>query len=541
MLGQQLNYNVAVYCRLSKDDGKEEQSSSIETQKAMLTKYVKEQGWHIYNTYIDDGYSGMNFERPALKLMKEDIENGNVNLVITKDLSRLGRNYLETGAFIEIYFPENNCRYIALNDGVDTINTSSVDITPFKNLINDMYVKDISRKIKSARRARTEQGRYMGTRAPYGYKKNPNKKYQLIIDEETAPIVRRIFKLAKEGLGIAKIRKILTNDKIFRPAYYDETHFQHIFDGKPENYYFNWTNNSVRGILRNPVYTGAIVGYRRERIGIKSKKNICKDPKDWLIVENTHEPIIDKEEFELVQRLITSRRIIGNSGYNNIFSGLIKCADCGYALACGHANRGKKDNVIANIIYTCTSYRTYGKSKCTSHAIEAIDVHNAVLNDIRKYAKIALKTNKVLVTKILDKMNTNAVTKFNNDNAELRKSKKRLNVLDNLFMALYEDKTSGKINERNYDILTAKYEQEQITLVNRIKEIESIIQEQSQNIENIEHFVDMIKDYADLIELDAPLLNRLIERITVSETTIDDNGVLQQEIGIYYKFVGKLS
>ncbi len=252
-------YLVGIYCRLSKDDGTDNESASIATQKSILTDYVKKQGWHIAKTYVDDGYSGTNFQRPSFQNMIKDIESGLINCVITKDLSRLGRNYLDCGLYLEVFFPEHNVRYIAVNDGVDTLNKSAMDITPFRNILNEMYAADISVKIKSAYRARFQQGKFMGTTAPYGYIKDPADHNHLLIDDKVAHVVKEIFDLALKGNGVAKICRHLNKQHILRPAAYaaerGETGFERHFEGNEDKRYI-WSGNSVRGILRSPIYAG---------------------------------------------------------------------------------------------------------------------------------------------------------------------------------------------------------------------------------------------------------------------------------------------
>lgn len=268
-------YEVGIYCRLSKDDGTDNESASIATQKSILTDYVKRQGWHLAKTYVDDGYSGTNFQRPSFQNMIKDIENGLINCVITKDLSRLGRNYLDCGLYLEVFFPEHNVRYIAVNDGVDTLNKSAMDITPFRNILNEMYSADVSVKIKSAYRARFQQGKFMGTTAPYGYVKDPADHNHLLIDDKVAHVVREIFDLALAGNGIAKIRKHINKQHILRPAAYaveqGATGYERYFEDNEENRYI-WSENSVRGILRSPIYAGNLAGYKRIAANMKSKK-----------------------------------------------------------------------------------------------------------------------------------------------------------------------------------------------------------------------------------------------------------------------------
>ena len=310
-----------------------------------------------------------------------------------EDLSRLGRNYLETGSFTEIYFPEHNVRYIAVTDGVDTAKGSTMDITPFKNLLNDMYAQDISKKIKSSLITRQKQGKFIGTKAPYGYVKDPADKNHLLIDERFAPTVRYIFKMAKDGIGITQIARQLRSEKIPRPvaAAAEELECYDRYLTTEESIY-KWSMGSVREILRNPVYKGAVRGQKRPKISLKSEKRKPVQSAGTFVVEGMHEPIIDPEEWELVQRLITSRKKTRKveKKYDNIFSGLVKCADCGFAMTFTKAHRNwNSENIYANYDYQCNNYRMEGKSVCTHHRITALNLYNAVLADIKRLAKLS--------------------------------------------------------------------------------------------------------------------------------------------------------
>ena len=290
---------TALYCRLSKDDGTNNESMSIGTQKTMLKEYAKRNGFLNCQFYVDDGYSGTNYDRPAFQQLIEDIRNGEISTLITKDLSRLGRNYLETGTYIEVFFPNHNVRYIAVNDGVDSIDNTQMDITPFRNIINEMYSADVSVKIKSAYRARFQQGKYMATSAPYGYVKDPADHNHLLIDDKVAHVVREIFELALEGNGISKIRKHINKQHILRPAAYAAEQgaagYERYFEGNEENRYI-WSENSVRGILRSPIYAGNFAGYKRIAANMKSRKRPSKLPEEWEVIPDTHEGIVTQEE-----------------------------------------------------------------------------------------------------------------------------------------------------------------------------------------------------------------------------------------------------
>jgi site-specific DNA recombinase len=536
-------YKVAVYCRLSKDDGTDNESASIATQKSILTEYVKNQNWSLSKIYVDDGYSGTNFNRPGFQNMIKDIEKGLINCVITKDLSRLGRNYLDCGLYLEVFFPEHNVRYVAVNDGVDTLNKSAMDITPFRNILNEMYSADVSVKIKSAYRARFNQGKYMGTTAPYGYIKDPNDHNHLLIDEKVSPVVRKMFDLALEGNGIGKIRKYLNSNNILRPAAYAAEQgvvgYERYFEGNEENRTI-WSENSVRSILRSPIYAGNLVGYKRVSVSMKSKKRPSTLPEDWEVIPNTHEGIVAQNEFDTVQKLMTSRRKKTDTGFDNIFAGVIKCADCGYAMRVGSANRRKRDELIDCIQYTCNNYGRYGNANCTSHTIEARDLFDTVLADINSFAHIACNTEKAIKA-IEQSLKTTDKSKVKSLIKEKQKLSKRLNVLDKLFSVLYEDKVMERITERNYSLMSAKYEKEQFELDTRLENITQEIGDKTEKEQGITDFIALIKNYQGLTTLNATIINSLIEKITISERIKDENGEVHQIIKIYYKFVGTIA
>lgn len=538
MVRQQKDYNTAVYCRLSKDDGKLTESSSIQTQKEMLTQYVRQQGWKLAGIYVDDGFSGLDFDRPDFKRMLEDIDNGKINCVVTKDLSRLGRNYLEAGAYLEVYFPERGVRYIALNDGVDTLDAINNDLAPFKNILNEMYARDVSRKVKSAKKTRFMQGMFLGTSAPYGYKKSPKNKHLLIIDEEVAPVVRRIFALAKQGFGIARIRQVLTDEKIMRPGAYSEISYDRYFAGNEDKRYI-WSNNSVRDILRNPVYAGHLAGYKRPAISMKNQKRPCRQPEEWVIIENTHEPIISKEDFELVQRLIKSRRVNTSTGYDNIFSGLVKCADCGYAMT--YSPRHKKG--LASLF--CSNYRRRGKEGCTNHMINYDLLCEIVIEEIRKYAQLAIEDEEAILKKLKDKTkDTDKIGKIALEE-ELTKAEKRYREIDDLIQHLYEDNVRGKITDERFTKLSVNYENEQKEVKERITNLKFDIVNFKDTSKNNERFIELIKKYSNITELNPVIMHELIDRIEIGQGYYEKSEATgkrekHQDITIYYKFIGNL-
>ena len=534
-------YLVGIYCRLSKDDGTDNESASIATQKSILTDYVKKQGWHLAKTYVDDGYSGTNFQRPSFQNMIKDIESGLINCVITKDLSRLGRNYLDCGLYLEVFFPEHNVRYIAVNDGVDTLNKSAMDITPFRNILNEMYAADISVKIKSAYRARFQQGKFMGTTAPYGYIKDPADHNHLLIDDKVAHVVKEIFDLALKGNGVAKICRHLNKQHILRPAAYaaerGETGFERHFEGNEDKRYI-WSGNSVRSILRSPIYAGNLVGYKRIAANMKSKKRPSKLPEEWEVIPNTHEGIVTQEEFDIVQQLITSRRLPQNKGgFVNIFAGVIKCVDCGCALRAMNVHRRKRPEIIDCVQYSCNNYARNGRSECSAHNIEARDLFNAVLADINCFADMAVNDEKA-VRAIEKRLTETDQSRAKALEKERKKLNKRLAELDRLFSSLYEDKVMERITERNFEMMSGKYQKEQLEIEARLKEVTETLNESYEKSRGIRDFLALIRNYQGLKELDATVINALIDKILVSEREKMADGTVKQEIKIYYKFIG---
>lgn len=504
---------AALYLRLSKEDNdKEDESKSISNQRAIAEQWCHRNGVSIYDSYVDDDYSGTNFNRPSFQRMIADIEGKKVNCVVTKDLSRLGRNYIESGMYTEVYFPEKGVRYVAVDDNVDSTNESSMAIAPFKNLLNEMYAKDISEKIRSAKKIRAEQGKYIGSFAPYGYYKDPQDHNHLLIDEETAPIVRRIYKMCIEGSGITIIAKTLTSEGIPSPS------------GKEQ-----WYTKTILDILNNPVYTGKIVVCRRSTVSLKCKKHKSNGWQGEGIVDGSHEAIVSQQKQELALKVMKSRRRGGDEHkvHNNIFKGLLKCPDCGKSLTLAN-ERGKMN-------FRCLTYRKSGKEACTSHKISEEELYSTVTKDIRRIAENAATDN--FAQRLTSKLNGTQKSRYKSNARELSEVKNKLAKIDNLFAKLYEDRYSEEISERNYKNLMAKYEQEQAELDARLSELEESGAKAKENSKNAEDFTELIKRYSDVAELDVKTVNELIDKIVVHER---DKESKVQEVDIYYKFVGKV-
>ena len=530
---------TALYCRLSKDDGTNNESMSISTQKTMLKDYAKRNGFLNCQFYVDDGYSGTNYDRPAFRQLIEDIQDGEVSTLITKDLSRLGRNYLETGTYIEVFFPNHNVRYIAINDGVDSIDNAQMDITPFRNIINEMYAKDTSRKIKSALHARKMQGKYMATTAPFGYQKDEKDHNHLVIDEVTAPVVELIFSIAEEGVGLHTICNRLRKAKVIKPSFYKKEMFERYTD---EEKMYDWDTAYVSKILHDPVYAGNLTVAERPTKTMRSKKRQYIPYAEREVIYGTHEPIIEQNRWNNVQKILESRPpVIGesSSGYDNIFRGIIKCADCGSAMLVKVEQKRKRNNVLDKTFYCCTKYRKFGKEGCSAHTIEARTVHEVVLADIQKHAGQALADRKAMVTEIAERLNLQMSADREQQKKELRQCKQRVSEIENLYAKLYEDLTRELLTEKRFQMLSARYDSEQEELTAKIKELEKSAIADKEQLSSIEHFAEQISGYAGITELNFKIINQLIEKILVSEP-VEVDGQKIQRLTIHYKFIGAL-
>ena len=530
---------TALYCRLSKDDGTNNESMSISTQKTMLKDYAKRNGFLNCQFYVDDGYSGTNYDRPAFRQLIEDIQDGEVSTLITKDLSRLGRNYLETGTYIEVFFPNHNVRYIAINDGVDSIDNAQMDITPFRNIINEMYAKDTSRKIKSALHARKMQGKYMATTAPFGYQKDEKDHNHLVIDEVTAPIVELIFSIAEEGVGLHTICNRLRKAKVIKPSFYKKEMFERYTD---EEKMYDWDTAYVSKILHDPVYAGNLTVAERPTKTMRSKKRQYIPYAEREVIYGTHEPIIEQNRWNTIQKILESRPpVIGesSSGYDNIFRGIIKCADCGSAMLAKVEQKRKRNNVLDKTFYCCTKYRKFGKEGCSSHTIEARTVHEVVLADIQKHAGQALTDRKAMVTEIAERLNLQLSADKEQQKKELRQCKQRVSEIENLYAKLYEDLTRELLTEKRFQMLSARFDSEQEELTAKIKELEKSAIADKEQLSSIEQFAEQISGYAGITELNFKIINQLIEKILVSEP-VEVDGQKIQRLTIHYKFIGAL-
>ena len=541
---KQTNQKItALYCRISLDDGGDNESMSISNQKLLLKDHAEKLGMFQYEYYVDDGYTGRNFNRPSFRRMIADIEAGKVGCVITKDLSRLGRNYIEAGTYIEIFFPKHNVRYIAVTDGVDSLTSPELDITPFKNILNDMYSRDISKKVLAGRMTRSRQGKFCGGTPPYGLKRDPEEKGHLLIDPETAPVIRKIYDMALDGWGCMRIAKRLMEDKA--PITHVKTQTE-----CDVNYYY-WSASRISHILRNPFYKGAHLVCRTHQKGIRSGTVDIIPREDWEIIENCHEAIVTPEEWDKVQELIDGRPAImeGNAcPFYNIFHGIIYCATCGKSMQVRYEKvgrtgkrrfTGKMREPIDKAYYICQTYNRLGKNACTSHKIEARDLYDLVLKDIQELAAMALQDADAFYSRLCRRMERQYQTDASEAQRECEKLEVRNQEIDDLFLNLYTDKAKGILSEQRFLKLTSAMEQEQEANRKRLQDLSLLIRRTESQESDVQTFIHEIRQYAAIQELDEAMLHRLISRIVVGEMKKVD-GQKQQEVKIIYNFVGEI-
>lgn len=533
-------YVAGLYCRLSKDDGNSVESMSIWSQKVMLKQFAESNSIAIYDYYVDDGYSGTNFERLSFKKMITDIENGKINCVITKDLSRLGRNYLQSGAYIEMYFPQKNIRYIAITDGIDTLNSNQNDIMPFKNILNEMYAKDTSKKVKSAIQSRMREGTYIGSKAPFGYLKDPDNKRRLIIDEKTKPIIELIYKLCLEGKGTQLISQELMKRKIPRPSAFVEN-AEKLYGLTEENKY-QWSHRMVLNVLRDPVYCGNMARNKRPTLSFKNSKRMYIPKSDYIYAKDTHEGIVSEEIWEQVQTMIDKRKCNNKKGlyYDNIFQGLVRCPKCGYALTPKTDYRLKKKELIDFVHFSCSTYKKYGVNACSSHRIEARDLYNIVLEDIQYHGNMALSAKEDFVEKIIEKIEVEKIDEGKELSNKLELKKNQLAELDRSYEQLYEDRLEGNITERNFNLMNVSISKKQDKLIEEIKVLEGDIEVSFETEDNYKKFMNNISKYAKIKSLNRYILNQIIDKIYVYDKEEID-GQISQKVEIHYKFIGKLN
>ena len=508
-----MDYHVALYIRLSKEDESEGPSQSVQNQESLLREFVQQHRLSVHDTYIDDGWSGTSFDRPAFQRMITDIEEKKVNMVITKDLSRLGRDYILTGHYMERYFPEHLVRYISLLDGIDTgVDSTANDITPFRAIMNDMYAKDISKKIKSVKRDKQRKGQFIGGKPVYGYKMHPTEKNKIIIDEEVAPIVRRIFALALSGMSCRNIATLLNQEGVPTPATY-----ANLPVARPGPYTGLWSSERISDMLQNETYIGNMVQGRSVKISYKSKKCLKQDPANWVVVEGTHEPLVDRETFQKVRMLVNSRKHTRSRTYNFLLKGLIFCHECGYPLAVLNRKNAKGEDVL---YFVCRTYQRFTKAGvCTCHSIKEKTVTDAVIAKVREVCQAYLNPDELLP--VAQEAVENA-RKQSSLELELQALQSKIDSLTANLDRMYTDRLSGLLPEADFQRIFGRIKLERGQLEEKRKELEL---RQKSPVRSEDRARELVQRFIETAGESRELLVSLIERVELTEDKEDPHQI----------------
>ena len=525
---------TALYCRLSQDDGLDGDSNSIQNQKRILEQYAIDHRFPNIRFYVDDGYSGAGFNRPDFQRMMSDMEDGKIGIIITKDLSRLGRNQLHTGLYIEERFPQFGVRYIAINDNVDTENAESNDLMPFKNLFNEWFVRDTSRKIRAVQRAKAQRGERLGTRAPYGYQKDENAKSKLIVDEEAAAVVRRIFALCAAGSGPSQIARLLRGEQVLCPAMYAYERFGSKHMGLSPDKPYNWNSDTVASMLENELYIGNTVNMKYSTKSYKDRRKVEHPREECMVIEGSHEPIIDRETWDIVRRVRQHKRRRTNMDEQNKYSGLVVCADCGSTMVLhrAHTMKPTQNN------FTCRTYKKAGAEVCTAHYIRECVLDEIVLEDIRRVTAMAQEHTQEFAAYICARQSAELRREIRRQELELSGMKKREAELEAIFKRLYEDSVLGRITTEQFQSLSASYVAEQEQLKTAIPQKEREVTKLKATVSGADNFISKAKRYIDIRELTPELLRLFIEKIVVHEKDVKWSKHARQTVEIYYTDIG---
>lgn len=516
---QNKNYIAGIYARLSRDDGQDAESASIENQRLILTKYVEEQGWTLHEVYVDDGISGTTFERPGVQKLLEDAKNGLINTIVVKDLSRFGRNYIQVGQYLDYVFPAFGIRFIALQDNVDTANrdNSGMEKMPIMNVFNEWHAANTSKKVKSVIRAQAKDGKYHSPKAPFGYVIVDKDKRLPVVDEPAASYVRRIFDMRLKGYSMSKIKDVLNLEGIPCPQRYMQEKFGKKGDPRGLRY---WSTESVKWILKNPIYTGDLVQQRVTTVSYKNHKKIYRDESEFLVIKNTHEPIISRETWERIQemqRSVSQGRQMKRSGFVHPLSGLMFCADCGGKMQMRRTDyKGK-----SYCSFDCGDHCRLGKVYCFSHHINANILEEIILTDIQSKVNMVIADEAAVRRKFLEKNARLSQERIKSAHNELKKKNKRLAELDGLIESAFEDKVKGKMPEDICIKLMNRYTDEQKTLTEEIQTLNESLAENNRINSDVDEFIDKIKRYLHITELTREMCMELIDRIIVGAAPKD--------------------
>ena len=522
---------TALYCRLSCDDDLAGDSNSIKNQKMLLKQYADEHRLKNIRYYVDDGFSGSNFDRPDFKRMLTDIDDGLIATVIVKDMSRFGRDHILVGYYTKYYLPEADVRFIAIYDQVDSETNPDDDITPFKNILNEMYAKDCSRKIKAVVKAKGNSGKHISYLPPLGYMKDPDNKEKWIIEEKGAAIVKEIFSLCVKGYGPSQIARILTERKIDTPVvHFHKYKLPTSLKLKDESEI--WNPKTIAGILENMEYLGHTVNFKFYKKSYKSKRRINAPKEDWVVFENTQEPIIDQGTFDIVQKIRESRRRPTEMGEMSVLSGMLYCANCGQKMYLCRCTTMKQAEY-----FNCSSYRKKKKRTCSSHQITVHAVEEMIKNDLQFTIRYANENKEQFLSILASRSEAKSKRELNASLKEIEESKARINTLDKIIQSLYEDKVSGKISEERYLKMSENYENEQRLLVEKVNLLKADIEKSKRKSYDISKFVSLVDKYSDFKELNPEILRAFIDKVLIYEKEKID-GYYKHTIEIIYNFVG---
>ena len=516
-------------------------SNSIVNQKKYLEGYAQQQGYDNCIHYTDDGYSGGNFERPAWKRLIADVEAGKIAHIIVKDMSRIGRDYLQTGFYTEVMFRQYGVHFVAVANNVDSDDLNSNEFAPFLNIMNEWYLRDLSKKQRAAIKVKGESGKPTSNSAIYGYKKDPNDKHHWLIDEEAAEVVRRIFRLTIDGFGPYEIARILFDDKVETPAVYFAKRNIGLWKSKEEfpNPY-NWSGYIVGQIISKPEYMGHTVNFRTHKVSYKDKHSVKNPKEDWLIFENTHEAIVDKETWELAQKLRKTPRRIDTFGEANPLTGLVFCADCGEKMNNHRSRGGKENNPYPTDFFDCSTYTLSRQNRykaCKGHYITTKNLRTLILDTIRIISTLAISNQEEFIEKVRNASQLRQAEAAKEIKRKLNKERKRIAELDNIIKKLYESFATGKISEERFDSLMAEYETEQKSLQVSADEADKLLSSFNEDTDRAEKFIALAKKYTDFSELTTMMINEFIDKIIVhAPERVDGDRV--QEVEIYLNFIG---
>lgn len=522
---------TALYCRLSRDDELSGESNSITNQKSILSKYAKDNNFQNVKFFVDDGYSGTTFTRPAFMEMMELAESGKLKTIIVKDHSRLGRNRLVVGQLLEEDFVRLNIRYIAIMDNIDSSKGLN-DFLPIQDWFNEMHAKNTSQKVRAVLKNKGESGISLANNVPYGYKKDTNDKTKWLVDETSAEIVKEIFNLFIQGHGTFEIARILRERKILTPSEYNASISTNSTN---QEYQYKWCGTTVAGILDRQEYIGDTVNFKCTTRSYKDKTRVNLPKEDRKIFKNTHEPIIDEYTWNIARQLRNNRKKRSKSGKKSIFSGLLFCNDCGKKMYFQSpvVNLRNKDH------YRCSSYK-HDTSACTSHYISDNALQSIVLENIQRVISYMKDYEDLFIQEQLAKSTQDELKQISKNKKELEKAKNRVIEIDNLFMHIYEDNVSGKITDDRFRNLSFNYDKEQQELKTKIEQLSKDIENTEKKDTDITQFISNVKKYTEITELSPKILNELIEKIVIHQQE-KVNSKKVQEIDIYYRGVGIIS